>query len=63
MNLFTRITATLGATAEHAVSRFENHDAIAESALVQAHQALAKARIRHRHLQKAGDDILSLIHI
>ena len=57
MNLFTRITATLGATADQAVSRFENHDAIAESALVQARQALAKARIRHNRLQKAGDDI------
>ena len=57
MNIFTRISATLGATAESTVSRFENHEAIAESALVQARQALAKARIRHRHLQKSGDDI------
>ncbi len=57
MNLFTRITATLGATADSAVSRFENHDAIAESALVPARQAVTKARIRHNHLRKAGDDI------
>jgi len=33
MNIFTRIFATLGAKAESAVSRFENHKAIAESAL------------------------------
>lgn len=57
MSIFTRITATLGATADQAVSRFENHDAIAESALLQARQALAKARIRHKHLQNAGSDI------
>ena len=59
MNLFTRITSTLCATADQAVGRFENHDAIAESALVQARQSLAKARIRHGRLQKAGDDIRS----
>lgn len=57
MNLFTRITATLGATADSAVSRFENHDAIAESALIPARQALTKARIRHNHLVQTGDDI------
>lgn len=59
MNLFTRITATLGATADSAVSRFENHDAIAESALVPARQAISKARIRYNHLRSAGDDIRS----
>ena len=59
MNLFTRITATIGATAETAVSRFENHDAIAQSALIEARQAVAKARIRHQRLRRSVDDIRS----
>lgn len=57
MNLFARISATLGATAETAVSRFENHDAIAESALLEARQAVAKARVRHQRLVKSVDEI------
>lgn len=57
MNLFSRITATIGATAETAVSRFENHDAIAESALIEARQAVAKSRIRHQRLQRSVDEI------
>lgn len=61
MNLFTRITATIGATAETAVSRFENHDAIAQSALVEVRQALAKAGIRHRGLARTLEDIRSSI--
>ena len=61
MNLLTRITATIGATAETAVSRFENHEAIAQSALVEARQAVAKARIRHQRLAKSVGDIRSTI--
>ncbi|MFK7996096.1 MAG: PspA/IM30 family protein [Granulosicoccus sp.] len=57
MNLFSRITATIGATAETAVSRFENHDAIAQSALIEARQAVAKARIRHQRLKRSVEDI------
>ncbi|MFK8079352.1 MAG: PspA/IM30 family protein [Granulosicoccus sp.] len=57
MNLFTRISATIGATAETAVSRFENHDAIAQSALIEARQAVAKARIRHAHLTRSVEEI------
>lgn len=61
MNLFTRITATLGATADKAVSQFENHEAIADGALLQARQALARARVRHATLQKASTDLQSTI--
>lgn len=57
MNLFSRISATLSATAETAVSKFENHDAIAESALVEARQAFAKARIRHRSMEQSVTEI------
>ena len=57
MNLLTRITATIGATAETAVSRFENHDAIAQSALIEARQAVAKARMRHQRMTKSLQDI------
>lgn len=59
MNLFTRITATIGATAETAVSRFENHDAIALSALTEARQAVARSRLRHQRLKRSVDDIRS----
>jgi len=57
MSLFTRITATIGATADKAVSQFENHEAIADSALAQARQAVVKARMRHSTLQRTGADI------
>lgn len=57
MNLFTRITATIGASAESAVSQFENHDAIAQSALLEARQAVAKARTRQQRLKRSVDDI------
>ena len=55
MNLFTRITATLAATADQAVSRFENHDAIAQGALRQARQALVKARVQNNRVKRDGD--------
>jgi len=57
MNLLARITATIGATAESAVSKFENHDAIAHSALVEARQAVAQALIRHKRLRRSVDEI------
>ena len=57
MNLFTRITATLGASADQAVSRFENHDAIAESALRQARQSVVKARVQHTRVTRDGSEL------
>jgi len=57
MNLFARITASLGATADNAVSRFENHDAIAQSALNHARQALVKARVHHTRVTRDGDEL------
>ena len=61
MNLFTRITATLGATADQAVSRFENHDAIAEGALRQARQAVVKARVQHTRVTRDGNELRSRV--
>ena len=57
MNLFSRITATLEHSANCAVRRFENHDAIAETSLVYARQALCKANQRYHRLQNSGDDL------
>lgn len=57
MKLFTRISATLSATAENAVNRFENHDAIAQSALVEARRAIARARIRHQRMTRQLGDL------
>ena len=57
MNLFSRITATLEHSANCAVRRFENHDAIAETSLAHARQALCKANQRYHRLQNSGDDL------
>ncbi|MFK7856009.1 MAG: PspA/IM30 family protein [Granulosicoccus sp.] len=57
MNLFTRITATLGATADQAVSRFENHEAIAETAFKAARQAVVKARIQHTRVTRDSNEL------
>lgn len=57
MKLFTRITATLNATAESAVARFENHEAITESALRRIRQTVSEARIRHERVVRDGQEI------
>ncbi len=57
MKLFTRITATLNATAESAVARFENHEAITESALKTIRQAVSEARVRHERVVRDGQEI------
>lgn len=57
MNLFTRITATLGATADQAVSRFENHEAIAESALKQVRHSLVTAKVQHTRVTRDGGEL------
>lgn len=57
MNVFTRISATLSATAENALKRFENHDAIAHSVLIGARRAIAQAQIRQQRMSRQLDDI------
>ncbi len=57
MKLFTRITATLNATAESAVARFENHEAITESALKKIRQTVSEARVRHERVVRDGKEI------
>ena len=57
MKLFTRISATLNATAESAVSRFENHEAITESALKKIRQTVSEARVRHERVVRDGREI------
>ena len=57
MKLFTRITATLNATAESAVARFENHEAITESALKRIRQTVSEARVRHERVLRDGQEI------
>lgn len=57
MKLFTRISATLNAGAESAVSRFENHEAIADSALKGIRQNVSEARVRHQRVVRDGQNI------
>ncbi|MGQ7848416.1 PspA/IM30 family protein [Granulosicoccus sp. 3-233] len=57
MKLFTRISATLNAGAESAVSRFENHEAIAESVLKSIRQNASEARVRHQRVVRDGQDL------
>lgn len=57
MKLFTRIAATLNASTESAVARFENHDAITESALKKIRQTVSEARVRHERVVRDGQEI------
>lgn len=61
MKLFTRISATLNAGAESAVSRFENHEAIADSALKAIRQNVSEARVRHQRVVRDGQQIRNSI--
>lgn len=61
MKLFTRITATLNATAESAVARFENHEAITESALRKIRETVSEARVRHNRVVRDGEAIRQTI--
>lgn len=61
MKLFTRITATLNATAESAVARFENHEAITESALKKIRATVSEARVRHNRVVRDGEAIRGTI--
>lgn len=54
MKLFTRLTASISAEADRAVSRFENHDAIAAAAVRSAKESVTAARVRHARLQREG---------
>ncbi len=54
MNLFTRITATIGATAEKTISRVENHDAIVEAAIRDTRKAASQAKVRYSRVVRDG---------
>lgn len=71
MNLFTRICATMSASADKAVSQFENHlenhleshEAIVDSSLLKARQAMANAKVRHAAFQRTGSDLKSRVQL
>ncbi len=54
MNIFSRITASLGASIDRAITKVENHEAIVDAALRETRQASAKARVRHSRVIKDG---------
>ena len=55
MNIFTRISASLSATADKTVSRFENHEAIGAAAIERCRRAVAEARLAERQHQRASE--------
>ena len=57
MSLIKRVTATITATADRTVSRFENHEAVSEAALESARRAVAEARAAVRRHDRAGAEL------
>ena len=56
MKLITRLSATIGAGASRAVTRFENHEAIASAAVREARERVAAARVGLAGLRRDGDE-------
>jgi len=54
MSLIRRISTSITATVDKAVSRVENHDAIINSALRDTQQAAARSRVRLERVRKDG---------
>jgi phage shock protein A len=57
MNIFSRITASVNASLDKAVSKVENHEAIVDAALKETRAAAAKARIRYTRVMKDGENL------
>lgn len=57
MSLVKRLTATIRAQVDAAVSRIEDHDAVIDAAIAQARQALAKGRVRLARVQRDGQGL------
>lgn len=55
MKLLTRIGATLTASADSAVARFENHEAIGEALLERCRRGVAEARLAERRHARAAE--------
>ncbi len=55
MKLFRRLTSTVTATVDQAVSHIENHDAVVAAALQDARKSAAEARVRLRTVQRDGE--------
>ncbi len=57
MNIFRRLTSTVTATVDQAVSQIENHDAVISAALKDARTSAAQARVQLRRVKKDGADL------
>lgn len=55
MSLFTRISATVCASVDKAVTRVENHDAIIHANIRDTREAAARSRVRLARVRKDGD--------
>ncbi len=57
MSLFKRISATVSASVDQAVSRVENHDAIIEASIKETRQAAARTRVHLTRVQRDGENL------
>lgn len=54
MSVFKRISATISSRVDQLVSQVENHDAVVESSIREARQAVAKSKVRLARLNNDG---------
>ncbi len=59
MGIINRITTTLTASVDKAVSQVENHDAVIDVSIKDCRAALAKAQVRHSRVKKDRDNLQS----
>jgi phage shock protein A len=62
MGIINRITTTLTASVDKAVSQVENHDAVIDVSIKDCRAALAKAQVRYSRVKKDRDNLESKLN-
>lgn len=62
MGIINRITTTLTASIDKAVTQVENHDAVIEVSIKDCRAALAKAQVRYSRVKKDRDNLKSKLN-
>ncbi|EDZ67268.1 hypothetical protein NOC27_595 [Nitrosococcus oceani AFC27] len=57
MSFFKRLSASLTARIDQAISQIENHETIIEVAIYEARQVAAKAKVRLARVQRDGEQL------
>ena len=57
MSILNRITASLGASVDRAVSQFENHEAVIDASITESRTLAAKAKVRNDKIVKEGQEM------